>query len=194
MIQFKLKLDLPKIMQKRFATIFLATTLIAVMMVGLQIESVDAKKAQGTYNQKYGKANAGIVCGDRLCSEVNQGPNVSDTGKYMAKSDYGYAMMDDSSKKHGDSMKDHSYKKQGSSSDSITGAILKNNIFDGASGTVTVVIDAFDDGSIKINVPQLSTVDMVLVDGEEWDDAYVHGNMVKVYFYAGTEKIEIIGN
>ena len=56
------------------------------------------------------------------------------------------------------------------------------------------IIDAFDDGSIKIDASQLSIVDMVLVDGEEWDDAYVHGNMVKVYFLAGAEKIEIIGN
>ena len=181
-------------MHKRFATIFLATTLIAVMMVGLQIESVDAKKAQGTYNQKYGIANNGVVCGDRLCSETTQGPNVSETGKYMIELDYRYAMMNDTPKKHDDSMKDHGYKKHGSSSDSLTGAVLQSNSFDRASGTVTVVIDAFDDGTIKIDASQLSTVDMVLVDGEEWDDAYVHGNMVKVYFLAGAEKIEIIGN
>ena len=193
-------------MHTRFATIFLATTLIAVMMVGLQIESVDAKKATGTYQQKYGLETKGVVCGDRLCSEVASGPNVSETGKYMEKLEYRYAMLDDGSKKHtdemrdhgskkhGESMKDHGYKKHGSTSDSITGAVLQSNNFDRASGTVTVVIDAFDDGSIKINVPQLSTVDMVLVDGEEWDDVYLHGNMVKVYFLAGAEKIEIIGN
>ena len=183
-------------MHTRFATIFLATTLIAVTMVGLQIESVDAKKAQGTYQQKHGLATKHLVCGDRLCSEVGMDatPNVSQTGKHMEKLDYRYAMMADAPKKHGDSMKDHGDKKHGSTSDSITGAVLQSNSFDRASGTVTVVIDAFDDGSIKINVPQLSTVDMVLVDGEEWDDAYIHGNMVKVYFLAGTEKIEIIGN
>ena len=56
-------------MQKRFSTTFLAIALIAVMMVGMQIESVDAKKAQGTYNTKYGSATNSIVCGDRLCSE-----------------------------------------------------------------------------------------------------------------------------
>lgn len=71
---------------------------------------------------------------------------------------------------------------------------MQSNIFDRTSDTVTVVIDAFDDGSIKISVPQFSTVDMVLVDGEEWDDAYIHGSMVKVYFLTGAEKIEIIGN
>ncbi|RMW39763.1 MAG: hypothetical protein EA446_02265 [Nitrosopumilus sp.] len=44
---------------------------------------------------------------------------------------------------------------------------MQSNIFDRTSDTVTVVIDAFDDGSIKISVPQFSTVDMVLVDGED---------------------------
>ncbi len=163
-------------------------------MVGLQIESVDAKKAQGTSNQKYGIANNGIVCGDRLCSETTQGPNVSETGKYMVASDYRYAMMDDVPKKHGESMKDHGSKKHGSSSGSIMGAVLQSNNFDRASGIITVVINAFDDGSIMVDASQLSTVDMVIVDGEEWDDAYAHGDMIKVYFLAGTEKIEIIGN
>ncbi|MFB5635706.1 MAG: hypothetical protein ACE5RB_03675 [Nitrosopumilus sp.] len=171
-------------MQKRFATIFLATALIAVMAIGMQIESADAKKAQGTYNQKYGKANAGIVCGDRLCSEVGQdeNPNISTTGKHMKKSTQDDSVIDHKNKKHGDS------------TDSITGAILKSNNFDRTSGIITVVIDAFDDGSIKIDIPQINTVDMIIVDGEEWDDAYVDGNTVKVYFLAGTEKIEIVGN
>lgn len=167
-------------MQKRFAITFLAIALVATMMIGMQMESAEAKKAQGTYNQKYGKANSGVVCGDRLCSEIESGPNVSATGKHMAKST------------HDDTMRDHGNKKHGGSSESITGAVLKSNIFDRASSTVTVLIDAFDDGKIKIDIPQINTVDMVLVDGEEWDDAYVHGDTVKVYFHAGTEKIEII--
>lgn len=56
-------------MQNKVATTFLAITLIAVMMIGMQIEPVDAKKAQGTYVQKYGSARKHIVCGDRLCNE-----------------------------------------------------------------------------------------------------------------------------
>ena len=164
-------------MQKRFATIFLATALIAVMVVGMQIESVDAKKSQGTYNQKYGAATKQLVCGDRLCSEIGQveSPNIS------AKTTH-------------DSMRDHANKKHSSSSNSITGAVLKSNIFDRTANTVTVTIDAYDDGKIMVDIPQIRNVGMVIVDGEEWDDAYVHGNSVKVYFYAGTEKIEIIGN
>jgi len=35
---------------------------------------------------------------------------------------------------------------------------------------------------------------MVIVDGEEWDDAHIDDNDVKFYFFAGIEKIEIIGN
>jgi len=171
-------------MQKRFATIFLATALIAVMMVGMQIESVDAKKAQGVHNQKYGSATKNIVCGDRLCSETGHdvSTNVSANTKYMEKST------------RNDSMGDHGNKKHGSSSDSITGAVLKSNSFDRGTGTITILIDAFDDGKIKIDIPQINTVDMVIVDGEEWDDAYVEGNTVKVYFLDGAEKIEIIGN
>ena len=171
-------------MQKTFATTLLAISLIAVMMIGMQIEPVDAKKAQGTHQQKYGSATKHIVCGDRLCSEIgkDQAPNVSADTKHMKKST------------HGDSMKSYGDMKRSSSSDSITGAVLKSNNFDRTSGTITVVIDAFDDGKVKIDTSQFETVDMVIVDGEEWDDAYVHGNTLKVYFYAGTEKIEIIGN
>lgn len=150
----------------------------------MHIEPVDAKKAQGKFVQKYGSATKSIVCGDKLCSEVGQdsSPNVSEAAKSMEKST------------HDDSMKSYGDMKRSSSSDSITGAVLKSNNFDRMSGTITVVIDAFDDGKVKIDTSQFETVDMVIVDGEEWDDAYVHGNTIKVYFYAGTEKIEIIGN
>jgi len=171
-------------MQKRYATTVFVMVLVAVMVMEMQIEPADAKKAQGTSQQKYGSATKNIVCGDRLCSEIGQdvSPNVSAHTNNMEKST------------HDDSISDNGYKKHSSSSDSITGAVLKSNSFDRASGTVTVLIDAFDDGKIMIDVPQFKTVDMVIVDGEEWDDAYVHGNTVKVYFLAGAEKIEIIGN
>lgn len=185
MIRFKFQLDLRKKMQKRFATTMFTIALVAVMMIGMQIEPVDAfKKAQGTHQQKYGSATKHIVCGDRLCSEIGQDetPNVSANTKHVEKST------------HDDSIRDHGYKKHSGSSDSITGAVLKSNNFDRTSGILTVLIDAFDDGSIKIDTPQFNTIDMVIVDGEEWDDAYVHGNTVKVYFLAGAEKIEIIGN
>ncbi len=56
-------------------------------------------------------------------------------------------------------------------------------------------IDADDDGTLTIS-PSTSTqkgIFMVLVDGEESDDAEINGNTVIVPFNAGTEEIEIIG-
>ena len=58
-----------------------------------------------------------------------------------------------------------------------------------------VNIDADDDGTLTIS-PSTSTqkgIFMVLVDGEESDDAEINGNTVIVPFLAGAEEIEIIG-
>jgi predicted secreted protein with PEFG-CTERM motif len=58
-----------------------------------------------------------------------------------------------------------------------------------------VNIDADDDGTLTIS-PSTSTqkgIFMVLVDGEESDDAEINGNTVVVPFLAGAEEIEIIG-
>ena len=79
--------------------------------------------------------------------------------------------------------------------DSIVGSTIKDTKIDRQSGTVIVLIDAQDDGKIMLNLPSIiKDVFMVIVDGEEWDDASIDGNKIKVYFYAGTEKIEIFGN
>jgi len=48
-------------MQGRFVTTLLAITSIGGIVIGTQIESVDAKKDQGTYIQKYGSAIKYIV-------------------------------------------------------------------------------------------------------------------------------------
>jgi len=61
--------------------------------------------------------------------------------------------------------------------------------------SVIINIDADDDGTLTIS-PSTSTqkgIFMVLVDGEESDDAEINGNTVTVPFNAGTEQIEIIG-
>jgi predicted secreted protein with PEFG-CTERM motif len=61
--------------------------------------------------------------------------------------------------------------------------------------SVIINIDADDDGTLTIS-PSESTqngIFMVLVDGEESDDAEINGNTVTVPFFAGTEQIEIIG-
>ena len=61
--------------------------------------------------------------------------------------------------------------------------------------SVIINIHADDDGTLTIS-PSTSTqkgIFMVLVDGEESDDAEINGNTVIVPFNAGTEQIEIIG-
>ena len=61
--------------------------------------------------------------------------------------------------------------------------------------SVIINIDSDDDGTLTIS-PSTSTqkgIFMVLVDGEESDDAEINGNTVIVPFNAGTEEIEIIG-
>ena len=61
--------------------------------------------------------------------------------------------------------------------------------------SVIINIDADDDGTLTIS-PSTSTQEgifMVLVDGEESDDAEIDGNTVTVPFLAGAEQIEIIG-
>ena len=66
---------------------------------------------------------------------------------------------------------------------------------DKRAGVIAISIQSQDDGKIKLDIPSaIKDVFMVLVDGEEWDDAYVNGDKVNVYFYAGTEQIEIIGD
>ena len=61
--------------------------------------------------------------------------------------------------------------------------------------SVIISIDSDDDGTLTIS-PSESTqkgIFMVLVDGEESDDAEINGNTVTVPFNAGSEEIEIIG-
>jgi len=72
----------------------------------------------------------------------------------------------------------------------VTSATVNTN-----DNSVIINIDADDDGTLTIS-PSTSTqkgIFMVLVDGEESDDAEINGNTVIVPFSAGTEQIEIIG-
>lgn len=169
-----------QIMQKTFATTFLAIALIAVMMVGMQIEPVDAKKAQGTYNQKYGSATKNIVCGDRLCSEADmpdQTPKMPTQPAKTTTSSCSRSSIQTESN---------------CSSFNIKGGTVKNSSFDEASNTTTIQIQASSDGSITINTALDSA--FILVDGEEWDDVIVSSSSTVIEFLAGTETIEIFGN
>ena len=355
---FKLLILVFIVMKQVFAVTFMIAmlaTMAVVTAVEILPEADAKKKASGTYTKKYGSATKGVVCGDRLCSEVGKDvtPNISATGKYMNQ-DYDEYMKDDDSERHDGDMKEHdeymkdhdserhdgdmkehdeymkdddserhdgdmkehdeymkdddserhdgdmkehdeymkdddserhdgdmkehdeymkdddserhdgdmkehdeymkdhdserhdgdmkehdeymkdhdserhdgdmkehdeymkdddserhdgdmkehdeymkdhdSERKDRKMSETITGAVLKSNTLDSDSGTITIVIESFDDGIIKIDTSQLDSIDMIIVDGEEWDDVHIYQDKVKVYFKAGAEKIEIIGN
>ena len=77
----------------------------------------------------------------------------------------------------------------------ISGGMVTSATVNTNDNSVIINIDADDDGTLTIN-PSESTqsgIFMVLVDGEESDDAEINGNTVTVPFFAGTEQIEIIG-
>ena len=77
----------------------------------------------------------------------------------------------------------------------ISGGMLTSATVNTDNNSVIINIDADDDGTLTIS-PSTSTqsgIFMVLVDGEESDDAEINGNTVIVPFNAGTEQIEIIG-
>ena len=165
-------------MQHRFTTTFLAITLIAVMMIGMQIEPVDAKKSQGTYVQKYGSATKHIVCGDKLCSEVT----VSKQSSTIATEPTKTSMCNRSSIQTESNCLGFS----------INSGTVKNSSYDNMSGSTTIQIQTTNDGQITINTA-LDTA-FILVDGEEWDDVIVSGSSTIIEFLAGTETIEIFGN
>ena len=73
---------------------------------------------------------------------------------------------------------------------SVTGAEINMN-----DKSIIVMINALEDGKITLN-PSSKVIDgvfLVLVDGQEWDDATINGNNVEIMFPAGAEEIEIIG-
>ena len=169
-------------MQKKFVTTFLAIALIAVMVIGMQIESVDAKKSKGTYNTQFGSATKNIVCGDKLCSDTDipkQPTTVATNSKAVTNSCSSYAIQMESN----------------CLSFNINGAVVKSSTFDESSGSTTIQIQATDDGKLTITASSsiLDTI-FVLVDGEESDDIIINGSRMTIEFFAGTETIEIFGN
>ena len=152
-----------------------------VAAIDMNPDAEARKKGQGVVNTKYGSATQGIVCGDMLCSEIAASEKPSQ--KHSQKSE---------SKMKVPSMK---ITAGGITVDSITGATVMNTNINTQSGVVEISLDSTDDGKIIVNLPsKVKDVFMVIVDGEEWDDVYIYGNEIQIYFLAGTEKIEIIGN
>ena len=78
---------------------------------------------------------------------------------------------------------------------SITGGVVTGTSVNTDDNSLIVMINASEDGTLTLT-PSKKVLDgafMVLVDGEEWDDVEWDGNKISVMFFAGTEKIEIIG-
>ncbi len=78
---------------------------------------------------------------------------------------------------------------------SISGGTVNGAKVNTNDNSLIVMISANEDGTITLN-PSKNVLDgifMVLVDGEEWDDAEINGNEITVMFLAGAEEIEIIG-
>ncbi len=156
--------------------IAILATMAIVTGTGMLPEAEAFKKANGTFNPKYGSDTKGIVCGDQLCYKIK---NVSNT------SDIRSASHSESSPVYASWV----------SIQSMNGAQLVDTQVDRNSDTVTVLIDAQEEGKVILNLsPNIEDAFMVIVDGEEWDDAHIDGNDVNVFFHAGTEKIEIIAN
>jgi len=78
---------------------------------------------------------------------------------------------------------------------SISGGTVTGVTVNSDDNSLIVMISANEDGTITLT-PSKKVLDgafMVLVDGEEWDDAEINGNKITVMFLAGAEQIEIIG-
>ena len=78
---------------------------------------------------------------------------------------------------------------------SISGGIVTGVTVNSDDNSLIVMISANEDGTITLN-PSKEVLDgafMVLVDGEQWDDAEIGDEEITVMFLAGTESIEIIG-
>jgi predicted secreted protein with PEFG-CTERM motif len=78
---------------------------------------------------------------------------------------------------------------------SISGGMVTSATLNIGDKSIVINIDSEDDGTLTIN-PSKAVQDgifLVLVDGEEWDDAEIVDNNVTIMFPAGTEQIEIFG-
>jgi predicted secreted protein with PEFG-CTERM motif len=77
----------------------------------------------------------------------------------------------------------------------ITGGVVTSASINSNDNSIIIRINADEDGTLTLNPEKsiLNGIFMVLVDGEEWDDAEISDNNVTVNFLAGAQKIEVIG-
>ncbi len=78
---------------------------------------------------------------------------------------------------------------------SISGAKVISARANTIDNSLVVSLSSSESGTLTMNPSSdvIRGIFMVLVDGEEWDDAEITGNDVTVMFPAGAEEIEIIG-
>ena len=116
----------------------------------------------------------------------------------------GVAVAEKTHMDHGDDTMHHDDVECGSNEVAIHDACTSYDISGGHvisatintnDNSVIINIDADDDGTLTISrsTSTQKGIFMVLVDGEESDDAEINGNTVIVPFGAETEQIEIIG-
>ena len=75
------------LMKKQLTVAFSIAILLTFAAVGSTdvLQTADATKASGTPIQKYGSATKSIVCGDKLCSEVEQSESKDRYGESKSK-------------------------------------------------------------------------------------------------------------
>ena len=165
---------------KRIFSVTVMVVILATMTTVVTTNTIpdaDALKGKGVDNGKYGSATKGIVCGDMLCSEIEQTETSHDSTTKIK------------------SLPSAPTSQEGILVDSVIGATMKDVKIDRQSGIVTVSVDAQNDGKMTVNLDStINDVFMVIVDDEEWDDVFMDENKIQIDFYAGTEKIEILGS
>ncbi len=77
----------------------------------------------------------------------------------------------------------------------ISGGTVTDASINAEDKSIIFKITSNNDGMLMVNPSSeiIEGIMLVFVDGEEWDDIEIDGNMVTVMFHAGAEKIEIIG-
>lgn len=77
----------------------------------------------------------------------------------------------------------------------VTGSTVTGLTVNQDDSSLVFQIDAIEDGQVTFYIPEdiLSDASLVFVDGEEWDDVYITGDMIIVEFLAGATEIEIFG-
>lgn len=78
----------------------------------------------------------------------------------------------------------------------ITNGIVNDMKLTCDSASLVLSISSSDAGILQLDVPHrmLSGIFMVLVDGVEWDEVSIDGNMLTVNFSENTSKIDVVGS